>query len=127
MTETSVRTSFSDTKHNERNINHKIGTQSTSNHVVKDISSDRTVQIEDVTSKRQIKSDSGECPRCQGLEEELRKATNLSTVDTIPTAANNSNKADLKTTSKFLNEFSLPSRDLHRYVASQHRKGKNEV
>ena len=101
VTETSVGTFFSDTKHNERNINHKIGTQSISNHVVKDISSDRTVQIEDVTSKRQIKSDSGECPRCQGLEEELRKATNLSTVDTIPTAANNSNKADLKTTSNF--------------------------
>ncbi len=128
VTETRVGTSFSDTKHNdERNINHKIGGESINNHVVKDISSDRTVQIEDVTSKRQIKSDSGERPRCQELKEALKKATNLSTVDTITTAANNSGKADLKTTSKFLSEFSLPSRELHRYVASQRKKGKNEV
>ena len=76
-----------------------------------------TYTLEDVTSKRQIKSDSGERPRCQELKEALKKATNLSTLDTIPTAANNSDKADLKTASKFLNEFSLPSRELHRYVA----------
>jgi hypothetical protein len=61
-TETCVGTSFSDTisdtGHNdEKNINQKIGTQSTSNQVVDDISSDRTIQIEDVTSKRQTKSD----------------------------------------------------------------------
>ena len=74
VTETRVGTSFSDTKHNdERNINHKIGGESINNHVVKDISSDRTVQIEDVTSKRQIKSDSGERPRCQELKEALKK------------------------------------------------------
>ena len=85
-----------------------------------------TYTLEDVTSKRQIKSDSGERPRCQELKEALKKATNLSTLDTIPTAANNSDKADLKTASKFLNEFSLPSRELHRYVASQRKKGKNE-
>ena len=42
-TETSAETSFSDTKHNdEKNINHKFGTQNISNHVVDDISSDRT-------------------------------------------------------------------------------------
>jgi hypothetical protein len=111
----------------EKNINQKIGTQSISNKVVDDRSSDRTIQIEDVRSKRQTKSDSGECPRCQELKEALKKATNLSTVDTIPTTANNSDKADLKTASKFLNELSLPSRELHRYVASQRKKGKNEV
>jgi hypothetical protein len=66
VTETRVGTFFSETKHNdERNINHKIGGEGINNHVVKDISSDRTVQIEDVTSKRRIKSDSGECPRRQ--------------------------------------------------------------
>jgi hypothetical protein len=42
-------------------------------------------------------------------------------------AANNSDKADLKTASKFLNELSLPSRELHQYVASQRKKGKKEV
>ena len=97
MTETNVGTFFSDTKYNdERNINHKIGAESISNNVVKDMSSDRTVQIEDVTSKRQIKSDSGERPRCQELKEALKKATNLSTVDTIPIATNNSDKARSK-------------------------------
>jgi len=55
---TSVETSFSDTKHNdEKNINHKIRTQNISNHVVDDISSDQTMQIEDVTTKRNVKSD----------------------------------------------------------------------
>ena len=51
-----------------------------------------------------------------GVEEALKKATNFPKVDTIPTAANNSDKADLKTTSKFLSELSLPSRELHRYA-----------
>jgi len=67
------------------------------------MSSGRTVQVEDVTSKRQIKSDSGERPHCHELKEALKKTTNLSTVDTIPTTANISDKADLKTAvSKFV-------------------------
>lgn len=93
-TETSVETSFSDTKHNdEKNINHKIVTQNISNHVVDDISSDRT--------------------------------NNLSTVDTIPLAANEPNKANLKT--NVLNqEIALPCRESCRYISSQLNKGKNE-
>lgn len=93
-TETSVETSFSDTKHNdEKNINHKIGTQNISTHVVDDISSDRT--------------------------------NNLSIVDTIPTAANKPNKANLKT--NVLNqEIALPCRESRRYISSQLNKGKNE-
>jgi hypothetical protein len=93
-TETSVETSFSDTKHNdEKNINHKIGTQNISNHVVDDISSDRT--------------------------------NNLSTVDTIPLAPNEPNKANLKT--NILNqEIELPCRESRRYISSQLNKGKNE-
>ena len=92
-TETSVETSFSDTKHNdEKNINHKIGTQNVSNHVL-DISSDRT--------------------------------NNLSTVDTIPLAPNEPNKANLKT--NVLNqEIALPCRESLRYISSQLNKGKNE-
>ena len=66
--------------------------------VLVDRSGQETVQI-DVTANRQIKSDS---------------------------AANNNNNADLKTASN-VKELSLPSRQLHRYVASQRRKGKNEV
>lgn len=116
VTKTCVETSFSDTEHNNENINHNIGRES--------ISSDRTIQMEGVTSTRQ---DLGECPSCQEPKEAPRSTTNLSTVDTIHTAANNSDKADLKTTSEVLNELSLPSRELHRYVASQRKKGKNEV
>ena len=64
-TETSVETSFSDTKHNdEKNTNHKIETQNVSNHILDDISSDRT--------------------------------NNLSTVDTIPLAPNEPDKAQSK-------------------------------
>ena len=78
MTKTCVETSFSDTEHNnEKNINHNIGRQS--------ISSDRTIQMEGVTSTRHVKSDLGECPSCQEPKEAPRTATNLSTVDTIHT------------------------------------------
>jgi len=93
-TETSVETSFSDTKHNdEKNIKHKIETQNVSNHVLDDISSDRT--------------------------------NNLSTVDTIPLAPNEPNKANLKT--NVLNqEIALPCRESLRYISSQLNKGKNE-
>jgi hypothetical protein len=93
-TETSVETSFSDTKHNdEKNINHKIGIQNVSNYVLDDISSDRT--------------------------------NNLSTVDTIPLAPNEPNKANLKT--NVLNqEIALPCRESLEYISSQLNKGKNE-
>ncbi|MFZ0510054.1 MAG: hypothetical protein WAM14_00485, partial [Candidatus Nitrosopolaris sp.] len=62
MTETCERT-FSDTKHNDdANIDNIIGRQSVSNFVVDDISGgkpsetpDKTIQIEDATSRRHIK------------------------------------------------------------------------
>jgi hypothetical protein len=47
--------------------------------------------------------------------------------ETGAAAANNSDKADLKAANKFLNELTLPSRELHQYVASQRKKGKKEV
>jgi hypothetical protein len=65
-----------DTKHNdEKNINHKIGRQSISNDVVDDVSSDRTIQIEDVTANRNVKSDLGESPHSQEPKEALKEAT----------------------------------------------------
>jgi len=49
----------------------------------------------------------------------------LSTVDTIPTAANEPNKANLKT--NVLNqEIALPCRESGRYISSQLNKGKNQ-
>src|SRR5215831_8757796 len=83
-TETSVETSFSDTKHYDENV---------SNHVLDDIPSDRT--------------------------------NNLSTVDKIPLAPNEPNKANLKT--NVLNqEIEIPCRESLRYISSQLNKGKNE-
>jgi hypothetical protein len=116
-TETCVGIFFSDTIH-------KIERQSISNPVVQDISSDQTIQIEGVTSRSQIESDFGECSPCQELEEQLKKPTNLSRVDTIARAVNKSNKADLKTS---VVNFEIPLPPLHRYIASQRKKGKDEA
>ena len=53
------------------------------------------------------------------------RTNNLSTVDTIPTAANEPNKANLKT--NVLNqEIALPCRESGRYISSQLNKGKNQ-
>jgi hypothetical protein len=74
MTETCPGIFFSDTKHNdETNIEHKIERQSTSNPVVE--TSDQT------QTRRQIESDLEERSPCQEPEEELKKPTNLSTVE----------------------------------------------
>ena len=49
----------------------------------------------------------------------------MSTVDTIPLAPNEPNKANLKT--NVLNqEIALPCRKSRRYISSQFNKGKNE-
>ncbi|MFZ0511646.1 MAG: hypothetical protein WAM14_08575, partial [Candidatus Nitrosopolaris sp.] len=81
-----------------------------------------------------------ECPHCeepysenQKPEETLKKATTLSTADTILTAAssslssNISNKADLEAGNILNLEVSLPYRDLQRYITALRKKGKNEV
>ena len=126
-TETCVGTFFSDTKHNdEKNINHKIGRQSISNDVVDDVSSDETIQIEGVTANRNVKSDLGEAPHSQEPKEALKEATNLSTVDAVPIAANKANKADLNTCNVLSLEIPLPSRQCRKYISSQLNEGKNE-
>ena len=58
------------------------------------------------------------------MEEELKKPTNFSTVDTIARAVNKSNKADLKTS---VVNFEIPLPPLHRYIALQRKKGKDEA
>ena len=88
-TEMSVETSLSDTKHNgEKNIDHKIGTQNISNHVVDDISSDGTIQIEGVTTankpnkanlKTNVLNQEIELPcreSCRYISSQLRKGKN---------------------------------------------------
>lgn len=107
---------------NETNIEHKFERQSTSNPVVE--TSDQTIQIEGVTSRRQIESDLEERSPSQEPEEELKKPTNLSTLDTNPRAVNKSNKTDLETS--VLN-FEMPLPALHKYIASQRQEGKDEV
>ena len=139
ITETSERTFFSDTKHNDDpNIHHKFGRQSISNIVVDDISTDKLsetpdkiIQIEDATG-RHVKSGLGEFSENQKLEAQ-KETTTLSTSNTTLTAAssslssNISNKADLEA-GKILNfEVSLPSRDMQRYITALRKKGKNEV
>jgi hypothetical protein len=90
MIETCPGIFFSYTKHNdETNIEHKFEGQSTSNPVVE--TSDQT------QTRRQIESDLEERSPCQEPEEELKKPTNLSTVDTNPRVVIKSNKADLET------------------------------
>jgi hypothetical protein len=127
VTETCVGTFFSDTKHNdEKNINHKIGRQSISNDVVDDVSSDQTTQIEGVTAKRNVKSDLRESPYSQELEEALKAATNMSTVDAVHIVANKANKADLKTCNIMDLQILLPSRQSRKYISSQLKKGKNQ-
>ncbi|MGB8937149.1 MAG: hypothetical protein WCC17_18835, partial [Candidatus Nitrosopolaris sp.] len=140
ITESSERTFFSDTKHNDDpNIDHKFGRQSISNIVVDDISTDKLsetpdkiIQIEDAT-RRHVKSGLGEFSENQKLEEAQKETTTLPTSNTTLTAAsyllssNISNKADLED-GKILNlEVSLPSRDMQRYITALRKKGKNEV
>jgi hypothetical protein len=60
-----------------------------------------------------------------GLKMCSDRTNNLSTVDTIPLAPNEPNKANLKT--NVLNqEIALPCRESLRYISSQLNKGKNE-
>ena len=123
-----------------------IGRQSVSNFVVDDISGgkpsetpDKTIQIEDATSRRHIKSDLTEYPDCQEpsenqeLGEAQKMATTLPTSNTNLTAAssslssNISNKADLEV-GKILNfEVSFPYGDIQQYIIALRKKGKNEV
>lgn len=121
MTETCAGIYFRYTKHNdERDIEHKIEGQSISNPVVE--SSDQTIQI-GVISRRQIESDLGDCSPCHEPEEELKKPTSSSTVDTNPIAINKSNKAD----SKRVMNFEIPLPALRRYITSQRKEGKDKV
>jgi len=86
--------------------------------------SDQTIQIEGVTSRRQFESDLEERSPCQEPEEEPKKPTNLSTVDTNPRAVNKSNKADLETS--VLN-FEMPLPALHKHIALRRQEGKDGV
>ncbi|MFY9869760.1 MAG: hypothetical protein WAK17_08590 [Candidatus Nitrosopolaris sp.] len=138
ITETSDRTLFSDTKHNDNaNIDRKFERQSIGNFVVDDISSDlsetpdKIIQIEDATG-RHVKSGLGEFSENQKLEAQ-KETTTLSTSNTTITAAssslssNISNKTGLEA-GKILNfEVSVPSRDMQRYITALRKKGKNEV
>ncbi|HXX98491.1 MAG TPA: hypothetical protein VEL11_15400 [Candidatus Bathyarchaeia archaeon] len=62
----------------------------------------------------------GESPHSQ----EPKEATNLSTVDAVPIAANKANKADLKTSNILNLQIPLPSRQCRKYISSQLNKGK---
>jgi hypothetical protein len=65
---------------------------------------------------RTDESDSEKCPNCSEMEEALRKATTLSTADT------------LYSTPEILDlEFSLPYQCVQQYMAAEYRQGKSKV
>jgi hypothetical protein len=81
-------------------------------------------------SNRQIKANIKECPNCeeltaanQGLKEALRKATTLSTADTIRTP--NPTKPETDSILNF--QISLAYSDLQQYMAALFQTGENKV
>lgn len=82
----------------------------------KSVTIDETSKNREASISRTNESDSEKCPNCSELEEALRKATTLSTADT------------LYSTAEILDiEFSLHYQYVQQYMADEYRQGRDKV